>query len=56
MTKKSLKEQLIKFDQIQAEVADSEDGGKSSSSTIYIYKMFLAREKALYQNLNMMKW
>ena len=27
MTKKSLKEQLIKFDQIQAEVADSGDGG-----------------------------
>jgi len=54
MTRTSLKEQLLKFDQIQAE-ADN-DSSSNSSSTIYIYKMFIAREKALYQNLNMMKW
>ena len=33
-----------------------EDDSKKTSSTIYIYKMFLAKEKALYLNLNMMKW
>jgi hypothetical protein len=26
------------------------------TSSIYIYKMFLAREKSLYLTLNMMKW
>mmetsp|Transcript_13732 Transcript_13732/g.23419 ORF Transcript_13732/g.23419 Transcript_13732/m.23419 type:complete len:236 (+) Transcript_13732:376-1083(+) len=52
-TKQSLREQLIQFDRIEGDPADGE-GGKASS-TIYIYKMFLAKEKALYKTLNMMK-
>jgi hypothetical protein len=32
-----------------------ENGMQKASSTIFIYKMFLAQEKALYQSLNMMK-
>ena len=49
-TRVSLRDQLIQFDKI--------DGSDENSkiSTIYIYKMFLAKEKALYQTLNMMKW
>lgn len=49
-TRKSLRDQLVQFDKI--------DGADEASkiSTIYIYKMFLAKEKALYQTLNMMKW
>jgi len=47
-TRRQLREQLIAFDKIE----DDED---RTSSTIYIYKMFMAKEKALYQNLNMMK-
>ena len=36
---------------------DKIDGDDDSGiSTIYIYKMFLAKEKALFQTLNMMKW
>lgn len=53
-TKKSLKQQLTIFDRIPGEAG--EDDAKKASSTIYIYKMFLAKEKALYLNLNMMKW
>lgn len=41
---------MVQFDKIDG---DDED---SKISTIYIYKMFLAKEKALYQTLNMMKW
>lgn len=29
---------------------------KPSASTIYIYQMFLAKEKALSEVLNMVKW
>lgn len=49
-TRRSLRDQLLQFDKI--------DGADESSkiSTIYIYKMFLAKERALYQTLNMMKW
>lgn len=52
-TRNFLKEQLINFDKI-SDSDDNEQQGKAS--TIYIYKMFLAKEKALYQTLNMMKW
>ena len=49
-TRKSVRDQLVQFDKIDG----AED--ESSISTIYIYKMFLAKEKVLYQTLNMMKW
>lgn len=49
-TRQQLRQQLIDFDNI-----NDEQGGQKSSSTIFIYKMFLAQEKALYQSLNMMK-
>lgn len=39
----------MKFDKIDA------DGVDKTSSTIYIYKMFLAKEKALYKTINAMK-
>lgn len=40
-TKKSVRDQLMQFDKI--------DGADDSTiSTIYIYKMFLAKEKLLY--------
>jgi vacuolar-type H+-ATPase subunit I/STV1 len=52
-TRTFLKEQLRNFDKI-SDSDDSEQQGKAS--TIYIYKMFLAKEKALYQTLNQMKW
>lgn len=42
------------FDKIEGDYGDGQ-GGKNSS-TIYIYKMFLAKEKALYKTLNQMKW
>ena len=48
-TKLTLRDQLIGFDRIEG------DNENEASSTIYIYKMFLAREKALYKNLNMMR-
>ena len=44
----SLREQLMVFDRA------SGDDGKYTSN-IYIFKMFLAKEKALYKTLNMMK-
>jgi vacuolar-type H+-ATPase subunit I/STV1 len=34
---------------------DANDQQGDDISTIYIYKMFLAKEKALYQTMNMMK-
>jgi hypothetical protein len=47
-----LRDLLINFDKI----SDEDDGQQEGkASTIYIYKMFLAQEKALYQNLNTMK-
>ena len=52
-TKQSLRDQLIQFDKIEG---DGDDPSRKTSSTIYIFKMFLAKEKALYQTLNMMKW
>jgi vacuolar-type H+-ATPase subunit I/STV1 len=51
-TKQSLRDQLIQFDKIDGDGDDE----RRSSSTIYIYKMFLAKEKALYKTLNQMKW
>ena len=47
-------DQLLQFDKIEG--ADEEGQDNNNISTIYIYKMFLAKEKALYQTLNMMKW
>ena len=54
-TKNSLRDQLVQFDKIEG---DGEQGGlgRKDSSTIFIYKMFLAKEKALYTNLNLCKW
>jgi len=40
----------VQFDKIEG------DGNGDPCSTIYIYKMFMAKEKALYKTLNMMKW
>lgn len=54
-TKQSLRDQLIQFDKIEADSSEASIDRKDSS-TIYIYKMFLAKEKALYRTLNMMKW
>jgi len=34
---------------------NEENAGSEQISTIYIYKMFLAKENALYRNLNMLK-
>jgi len=51
-TKQSLRDQLVQFDNIEGEAEDE----RKTSSTIYIYKMFLAKEKALYKTLNQMKW
>jgi hypothetical protein len=45
-----LRGQLKEFDQLQ------NVQGQEATSTVYIYKMFLAKEKALYMNLNMMQW
>ena len=50
-TKRSSRQQLTIFDRIPGENGEA----NKASSTIYIYKMFLAKEKALYQSLNMMK-
>ena len=44
----------MQFDKIDG--ADDEGENNSNISTIYIYKMYLAKERALYQTLNMMKW
>lgn len=53
-TRKSVQDQLLQFDKIEAADEDGEEVNKIS--TIYIYKMFLSKERALYQTLNMMKW
>lgn len=42
-TKSSLRDQLIIFNKL-----DVNDQHEDDISTIYIYKMFLAKEKALY--------
>lgn len=52
-TRHELRKQLIEFDNINGNVDSS--GQHDGSSTIYIYKMFLAQEKALYMTLNMMR-
>ena len=45
----------MQFDKIEAN--DEVGGqGRKHSSTIYVYKMFVAKEKALYMALNQMKW
>jgi vacuolar-type H+-ATPase subunit I/STV1 len=46
-TKNQLRAQLVQFDTIQG---NQEVGGqgRKKSSTIYIFKMFVAKEKALY--------
>jgi hypothetical protein len=54
-TKQQLRQQLMDFDNISGNAASQSEHDRASSSTIYIYKMFLAQEKNLYQNLNMMK-
>jgi len=53
-TRKSVRDQLLQFDKIEG--ADDEGQDNNNISTIYIYKMFLSKERALYQTLNMMKW
>jgi len=47
-----MREVLQQFDSIESEHRGVED---QKSSTIYIYKMFIAKEKALYRTLNMMR-
>ena len=54
-TKMQLRQQLIDFDRIEGNLQAQQVEGRKPSSTIYVYKMFLAKEKALYQTLNMMK-
>lgn len=49
-TQSSLRDQLIIFNKL-----DVNDQQEDEISTIYIYKMFLAKEKALYSTMNMMK-
>lgn len=44
----------MEFDNIQG-VGSTASDSEVKSSTIFIYKMFLAQEKALYQSLNMMR-
>jgi vacuolar-type H+-ATPase subunit I/STV1 len=46
-TKHQLRQQLIEFDRISE--------GQTTSSTIFIYKMFLSKEKGLYMTLNQMR-
>lgn len=49
-TRTSLRDQLVIFNKL-----DANDQQDDDISTLYIYKMFLAKEKALYQVLNQMK-
>lgn len=49
-TQSALKDQLVIFNKL-----DANHQLEDEISTLYIYKMFLAKEKALYQTLNMMK-
>lgn len=48
-TRIALRSQLEKFDKVEG------DDQAESASTIYIYKMFMAREKAMFKTLNMME-
>ena len=51
-TRNSMKDQLNHFNNNANN--NGGDAGADRISTIYIYKMFLAKEKALYQTMNMM--
>ena len=51
-TRNSMKDQLNHFNNNANNNGGDEDAERIS--TIYIYKMFLAKEKALYQTMNMM--
>jgi len=51
-TKAQLRDQLIAFDKITGDRDNSNELAQKTTSKIYIYLMFLAREKALYENLN----
>ena len=53
-TRSSLFKQLRDFDRIDK--TEVPGFGKPYTSAIYIYKMFLAKEKAVYQQLNCVKW
>ena len=48
-----MRSQLEKFDHAESDEADQ--AGKGPASTIYIFKMFMAREKAMFKTLNMME-
>jgi V-type H+-transporting ATPase subunit a len=50
-----LHKMLYEFDRSHNEAPADEDDPKPSISCIYIFKMFLAKEKALYKNLNNLK-
>ena len=43
---------MIAFDKITGDRDNSNELAQKTTSKIYIYQMFLAREKALYENLN----
>ena len=45
---------MIAFDKITGDRNNSNELAQKTTSKIYIYLMFLAREKALYENLNML--
>jgi hypothetical protein len=51
-TRQQLRQQLQEFDNIRGNSNAQNKNDRASSSTIYIYKMFLAQEKALYMSLN----
>jgi V-type H+-transporting ATPase subunit a len=50
-TRIALRSQLEKFDNVEGD----NEAGLDKASTIYIYKMFMAREKAMFKTLNMME-
>jgi hypothetical protein len=54
-TRQQLRQQLMEFDRIEGNASAIEAEGRQPSSTIYIYKMFLAKEKALYEALCTMR-
>ena len=51
-SKAQLRDQLIAFDKITGDRNNSNELAQKTTSKIFIYLMFLAREKALYENLN----
>lgn len=50
-TRIGLRTQLEKFDKVEGD----DNAADQSASTIYIFKMFLAREKAMFTTLNKME-